>query len=354
MNYKICDLSQKKEWKKYLDSLPISQQDIYFTPEYYELYETKGDGKAQCFVFKDNGDIALYPFLINSVNKLGYKLKDEYYDIQGAYGYNGVVSSSYNMEFRRKYFNLFTEYCKENNIIAEFTRFNPILENHKFSNYLNVIKNNQNIILDLSIKDIWMDSYEHPTRKNINKAIRNELKVKYFSGFEITNYYIRKFFDIYMDTMTRNSADDFYYFNKEYFQEIARKLLKNALYFFTFKDEIAISCELVLLSKKIGYSFLGGTLSKYFEFRPNDILKHEIINVLKQRQYNYFCLGGGSSVDDGIFNYKKKFAKNGIFDFYIGKKIHNQQTYDKVVKQWEEKYPEKKEKYKNYLLKYRK
>jgi len=98
---------------------------------------------------------------------------------------------------------------------------------------------------------------------------------------------------------------------------------------------------------------LGGTLSKYFEFRPNDILKHEIINVLKQRQYNYFCLGGGSSVDDGIFNYKKKFAKNGIFDFYIGKIIHNQQIYDKVVKQWEEKYPEKKEKYKNYLLKYR-
>ncbi|GAI75400.1 unnamed protein product, partial [marine sediment metagenome] len=212
------------------------------------------------------------------------------------------------MEFRRKFFNVFNEYRRDNNIIAEFTRFNPILENHKFSNYLNIIKNNQNIILDLSIKDIWMNSYEHSTRKNINKAIRNGLKVKYFSGFEITSNYIRQFIDIYVNTMTRNSADDFYYFDKEYFQEITRKLSKNVLYFFTFKDEIAISCELVLLSKKIGYSFLGGTLSKYFEFRPNDILKHEIINVLKKRQYNYFCLGGGSSVDDGIFNYKKKFA----------------------------------------------
>jgi hypothetical protein len=100
---KILDLSQKKEWKKYLELLPISQQDIYFTPEYYELYEKNGDGKAQCFIFEDNGNIALYLFFINSVNELGYKLNNEYYDIQGAYGYNGVISSSYNIEFRRKF-----------------------------------------------------------------------------------------------------------------------------------------------------------------------------------------------------------------------------------------------------------
>lgn len=353
MNYRIYDLLQKKEWKKYLELLPISQQDIYFTPEYYELYERKGDGKAQCFVFEDSGDIAVYPFLENSINELGYKFNDEYYDIQGAYGYNGVAASSYNIRFRIKFFNAFNKYCKNNNIIAEFTRFNPILQNHKFSNYLNTIKQNQNIILDLSNTDIWMNCYERAARKNVNKAIRSGLRVKYFSGSEITSSYTQKFFDIYVITMTRKSVDDFYYFNKEYFQEIARKLSKNSLYFFTFKDEIVISCELVLLSKKIGYSFLGGTLSKYFEFRPNDILKHEIINVLKKRNYSYFCLGGGYCINDGIFNYKKKFAKNGIFAFYIGKKIHNQKIYDKIVKQWEEKYPEKKKKYKNYLLKYR-
>jgi lipid II:glycine glycyltransferase (peptidoglycan interpeptide bridge formation enzyme) len=198
-----------------------------------------------------------------------------------------------------------------------------------------------------------MNCYERAARKNVNKAIRSGLRVKYFSGSEIISSYTQKFIDIYVITMTRNSVGDFYYFNKEFFQGIARKLSKNSLYFFTFKDEIVISCELVLLSKKIGYSFLGGTLSKYFEFRPNDILKHEIINVLKKRNYNYFCLGGGSCINDGIFNYKKKFAKNGIFDFYIGRKIHNQKIYDKIVKQWEEKYPEKKKKYKNYLLKYR-
>ena len=38
-------------------SLPIDQQEIYFTPEYYELYENNGEGKAICFVYKEAEDI---------------------------------------------------------------------------------------------------------------------------------------------------------------------------------------------------------------------------------------------------------------------------------------------------------
>ena len=95
MNYKVFSLQDKEEWNNLLKKLPTKQQDIYYTPEYYSLYENYGDGKAQCFVFEKEGEIALYPFLINSINQLGYELDNEYFDIQGAYGYNGVVSSSY-------------------------------------------------------------------------------------------------------------------------------------------------------------------------------------------------------------------------------------------------------------------
>lgn len=353
MTYKILNLVQKDKWNGYLSKLPIDQQDIYFTPEYYELYEKNGDGKAQCFVFENNGKIALYPFLINSVNQLGYKLDKEYFDIQGVYGYNGVATSSSDNAFVKNFFDVFNEYCNENNIVAEFTRFNPILKNHKFFTNENIFKVNQNIILDLTINDIWMNAYERSARKNINKAIRNELEVKFFTGSEITSDYIQKFVCIYKNTMVRNSADDFYYFKDEYFEKFAKKLGKNTLFFFTSKNEKIISCELVLLSKKTGYSFLGGTDPKSFEFRPNDILKHKIINILKQNKYDYFCFGGGIKLNDGVFNYKKKFAKNGSFDFYIGKKIHNKEIYDDVIKQWEKRTPEKISEYKNFLLKYR-
>ncbi|MCD4731451.1 MAG: hypothetical protein K8R74_12670, partial [Bacteroidales bacterium] len=142
MVFKILDLSIKKDWNCYLTKIPANQQDIYFTPEYYELYEKNGDGKAKCFVFEQNEKISLYPFLINSINELGYKLDNECFDIQGAYGYNGVISSSYDVVFINDFYKSFDNYCRENNIIAEFTRFHPLLSNFKIS------EQNLNVVFD--------------------------------------------------------------------------------------------------------------------------------------------------------------------------------------------------------------
>ena len=64
INFKILDLTNRKEWKKYFSRLPLSQQDVYFTPEYYELFENNKDGKAQCFIYEKDDNIILYPFLM--------------------------------------------------------------------------------------------------------------------------------------------------------------------------------------------------------------------------------------------------------------------------------------------------
>ncbi len=353
MGYKLLDLSNKKEWSKYISKLHELQQDIYFTPEYYSLYEKNGDGKAQCFVFEDNGEIALYPFLINSVNKLGYKLDKQYFDIQGAYGYNGPAVSSKNENFILSFSKEFKNFCTSQNVIAEFIRFNPVLQNQRFINYIDPILINYNIILDLNMQDIWMNAYEHSTRKNVKKALRNNLIVKYYTDSNISDSELMSFIKIYYKTMDRNSAAYGYYLSEEFFREIVYNLSGKALFFFTYKDNKIISCELVLISKKIGYSFLGGTLSEFYEFRPNDLLKHEIINLLKLKKYDYFCFGGGTKPNDGIFNYKKKFARNGVYDFYIGKKIHNKEIYNEVIRQWEYKYPVFYDKNKKMLLGYR-
>jgi len=70
MSYRILDLGQTEEWRNLLAELPIDQQDIYYTPDYYSLYQNNGDGKAQCFVYIRDGYYAMYPFLLNSVNNL--------------------------------------------------------------------------------------------------------------------------------------------------------------------------------------------------------------------------------------------------------------------------------------------
>lgn len=355
MGYKLLDLSNKKEWSKYISKLPELQQDIYYTPEYYELYEKSGDGKAQCFIFEKDGDIALYPFLINSVNKLGYKLDDEYYDIQGAYGYNGVVSSSYDLDFRTNFYKYFKEYCTKHNIIAEFIRFNPIIENHKFCVKDVPIYALDNVLIDIqfSIDDIWMKSFDNGVRKAINRGKRNNLTFECYTGKEINDELLEEFIKIYHSTMDRNEANIYYYFTSEYFWNVIKQLPHNSLFSFVKKKDKIISVELNYYSELYAYGFCGGTLSEYFKFSPNSFLRFELIKVLKDLGVIYYSIGGGLTKDDSKYKFKKSFSKNIESKFYIGKKIYNKQLYNTICESWKKKYPTKKEEYNKYLLRYR-
>ena len=349
--FEIIDLSDSQKWNEYLQRITLSHQDIYFTPEYYRLNELQGDGKAQCFVFGKDGDIALYPFLINSVNKLGYDLDKEYFDIQGVYGYNGVLTNYNSPAFLDSFYTCLDSYCDRNNIIAEFLRINPLLQNPLlYRTNFELIHDRNNVTVNLLNENLFETEYEYSTRKNIKKAIRSGLTFKYVLGNEISCNDLESFYKVYDHTMKRNNADDYYYFSMKYFNNISTLLREKALFVFDLVDNQVISCELVLLGSKIAYSFLGGTLSDYYQYRPNDFLKYETINLLKNKGFHNFLLGGGS---EGVFNYKKSFSKSGVIPFYIGKKIHNNKIYDKVVTQWKIKNPEKVELYNKLVLKYR-
>ena len=346
MNIKILKIDDP-EWDLYFKKLPSKFQDPYFNVNYFNLQHL--DGEAFCFVAEENDNLLFYPFIKIKINSLGYDLDNEYYDIQGVYGYNGPLIKSNEKQFINQSRQLFIKYCRSENIISEFMRFNPIYKNNSYFNDMEVVCSNRNVVVDLDT-NIWTDSYAHSTRKNVNKAIKNGLYAKIIDSHDITDLEVEIFSNIYDSTMDRLNANKEYLFTYEYFQSFRKHLPRNSLFIFVYKENIPISAELVMYSSYIAYSFLGGTLENYFEYRPNDYLKHILIQDLKQRKIKYFCLGGGIEFDDGIYNYKKKFAKDGIYDFYIGKSIFNQKVYDLIVKQWKQKTSAVgQEKYKHYL-----
>ena len=65
--------------------------------------------------------------------------------------------------------------------------------------------------------------------------------------------------------------------------------------------------------------------------------------------------GGGRSnaIDDSLLKFKRNFSKQKG-DFYIGKKIHNSEIYDIVLKQWQERHSKAASTYKRLLQGYRK
>ncbi|PKP62105.1 GNAT family N-acetyltransferase [Candidatus Atribacteria bacterium HGW-Atribacteria-1] len=327
LNYEI----DKKYWKKILIKNNI--HNILYFPEYIMLWELNGDGIAKSFFYKSDYGIVLYPFLVRKINDLKFfqktKITEIFYDIASPYGYGGPLVKPYNKSDKNLllegFIKEFSLFCKKNNIVSEFIRFHPLIENHtNFINRLEIEKMNSVIYVDLSVteEELW-GNYKRNNRKNIKKALRNDIEIVVDEKYE----FFDEFLEIYYETMKKNNAKEYYFFPKSFFEFIRISLNKNSVLFISKKNKKIISVELALYDKDIIYSFLGGTLSEYFPLRPNNLLRHKLILWAKEKNIKYYLIGGGYHPGDGIFNYKHSFSKNGIKDFFVGRKIHNIEKY---------------------------
>ena len=303
--------------------------DLFFNPKYAEVYK-KIDGNSETYVFNSFYGSVKYNYILREVD---IKINNEiYYDIVTPYGYGGPLAENVKdiKLLMQEFYKSFSDYCLQHNIICEFIRFHlydniDIRENY----YGEAVYSRNNVVVNTSgdfENDIW-GAYERKVRKNVRKAEKNNLCILIESNLS----HISDFLEIYDDTMDRNNAEDYYYFDKSYFENIEKLLPDNFMYFYVLKGNKIISTELVLYSGRYAYSFLGGTLTDYYEYRPNDFLKNEIIKWANKKGIEKFILGGGYHNDDGIYKYKRGFTKDPDVQFYIGKYIFNQEIYDKIV-----------------------
>jgi hypothetical protein len=352
MNYRILRLSDSKDWKKLLSSLPVQKQDIYYSPEYYSLYEKYGDGKAMCFAFESNGEVALYPFLINSVNGLNYELNEEYYDIQGAYGYNGVISSCDTPAFIKSYYAQFEHFCEENRIIAEFTRFHPLLNNHVFSSgYMDLIHDRDTVFIDLSLseEDIF-SGFQKTTKKQIRRCT-NRYGIQVLKKEKDISY-LDDLIRIYKETMERVSSARYLRFNASYFKNLL--LMKGTIQYIAQLGNKPIAIITSIMKGNYMHGHLGGASTEHLHLSSYSLLYWEMIRTAKKRGQRFLNLGGGATTEpqDRLIEYKKHFSKR-LSPFYIGKKIHSPLIYKEITKQWENNFPDSYNKHQNKLLGYR-
>jgi lipid II:glycine glycyltransferase (peptidoglycan interpeptide bridge formation enzyme) len=355
MDFIVLNCSDHGKWNSYLEKIPDERKSPHFSPEYYELFEQRREGRAICFIGEEKDKIMLYPTLINSINELGFELDGTYYDLQGAYGYNGPITNCSDEDFLNKFSNSLLDYCRQSRVIAEFIRFCPVIRNQGYLNYIQPLYNLDNVLLDLTpgIDHIWKNCFDNGVRKAIRKIAKTNLFFKIIAGGDVAEEDITNFLDIYNETMSRNNADDYYFFSKSFIHRFFADMPKQTLLTFILLDGKAISTELVLLNSHHAYGFLGGTLAEYYLFNPNSFLRFELIKYLFDQGIKTYSIGGGKTKGDSVYLFKKSFSRNSESRFYIGKFIHNENIYNKIIEQWSCKFPEKVIKYNKFLLKYR-
>lgn len=344
----LLTLGNSEAWNRYLQQIPAEKRDIYFTPEYYSLYQNYGDGEACCFVFEKDGDIVLYPFLRNPITLLGYHLDKEYYDIQGAYGYNGIIASTYAPDFIETFWDSFDIWCQENSVVAEFSRFHPLLNNQKLASpKMKTFFSRHTVALDLTDDDIWMHQISSKNRNMIRKAEKEGVTIIESDDYET-------FRKLYNGTMSDLHAEDFYFFPPEYYSEYKQTFKDESLLCLAIYDGKVIAGSMFMYSDDYAHYHLSARDREYSRYAANNLILWYGIQKAKERGCKWLHFGGGTTgaEDDSLLKFKRDFSKT-LCEFWIGKRVHNETVYNAIVEQWKTKWPDNYEQNRIKLLGYR-
>jgi hypothetical protein len=295
-------------------------------PLYPSLFEDAGD-ESLCLVMEFAKGVMIYPFILRKIGGTDYT------DIITAYGYGGpIYSGELGSGDKERFWNEFDVYARGRGAVSEFIRFSLFAQQGLC--YRGELYNTaSNIVCPLNRRDkgaVWMD-FEHKVRKNVNRARSLNVGIT----VDETGSRLDEFLNIYYATMCRRAASAPFYFGRPFFEKIS-EMKGNFVYFFAALDGITVSAELVLISDENIYSFLGGTLSEYYNCRPNDLLKYQIIQWGIEQGKNNFVLGGGYRHDDGIFKYKKSFAPTGVVPYVTGRRILDPTAYRQLTDRHEQ------------------
>jgi len=339
----------RQKWRSICQS--FKEIDIFYYPEYVYLFERKGDGKAHCFVYYDgeNG-IVIYPFLRRRINELPIfnDISDDLTDIISPYGYSGYLRniSAVNMS---NFINAFHNYCLQNNIVSEFIRFHPILNNFSYcSDNINIREWNQTVVVDLSLSmdDIWQN-ISPSCRNKIKKAQKNHVEIIHDRNFD----HLDDFCNLYTDTMKRLQAEEYYFFSKSWFKELIKLLPHNSALFHGVYNSSIIMSGIYIFDRDFIHYFLSGSIYETRHMGANNLLLYEVSIWAKPRGFKYLHLGGGYQQDDSLYRFKASFSRLKT-PFYIGNVIHDHDCYHYLARR-RESAASKESKYSQFFPAYR-
>lgn len=338
----------REHWDHYFEHFRQDEYDVYFSEKYVKLYETEVE-KAECFVFMDGNKILLFPFLTRTFVFQGRLCKD----FETAYGYGGPIYNCEDEEFITTALTALKTYCSDNEYVAGFVRFHPLLQNQKFFDVIgSVIIDRKTVAIDLSqtTDEVWKNEIHSKNRNVIRKAEKAGCTFLVDEDYK----YLKEFISLYDATMDKLSADNFYYFSPSYYEKLKQNVTNSFLGCVLNNDGQIISSAIFLYSGSYGHYHLSGSDKNQLTLSPNNFMLWNAAVELQKRGVKRFHLGGGTNGNENnsLFMFKRKFSQN-TYQFCIGKLIFNQNLYKNISQNWELNNPGKVERYKHLLLKYK-
>lgn len=321
---KIEIIENKSDWTEFLSL--IDTYDCYHTYDYHLL--SKSDEEIPVLLKYVHEDVLIgIPFLLRYIYNTNYK------DLTSVYGYPGPVSKGVTNSFNNTTFKTeLIKFLKLNNFVSAFSRLNPFIPyQSKIITNLGTISHVGKVVnIDIT-KDLGTQrtNYQKRLKTYINKS-RRICSIREAS----TKEDLKIFIEIYYENMKRLGAEDFYYFNELYFQNLVDSKEFKTQILFAIDNEtnkIMAGCLFIITNGIVQYH-LSGSKEEFRNQTPIKLIIDEMRVIATNQGYRFYNLGGGfgGSIDNSLFNFKASFSKNHI-DFNLWKFVINQEIYDELV-----------------------
>lgn len=341
----VYTLERSQEWDVVVRS--FDEYDTYYLSGYVKAFQLHGDGKPLLFYYEDNDTRGINVVMKRDIAKdrhFSKKIEEnQYFDFSTPYGYGGWLIEGTDIEGLSKEY---IKWCQANGIVSEFVRFHPILKNHLIaSNMYEVIALGETVAMDLASPEIIWANITSKNRNMIRKAQKNGVKI--YNGRYPDIY--RKFQEIYNQTMDKDHAEKYYYFEADFYESILNDLPQNAQVFYAEWEGKVIAASIMLVANGRMNYHLSGSIREYAHLAPTNLLLYEAALWGCMNKCKTLYLGGGIGSDkDNLFKFKRAFYRGDKLNrFHIGKKVIDTGNYKRLV-QMRHDLP-----YENYFPKYR-
>ncbi len=310
-----CNASTAQE---FYEHLPVAKKISTLYPEYVLADAVRNKALEPFFWCASDKGSSLY-----HAGHLGRIVGTDAFDLQTAYGYGGPVCMGDSIAAIKNLWTQYDEWCCHNNVVVEFVRFHPMLENqHGYPG--RIMPQRETVWIDL-MQDDLLCSYKTRIRTTVRKALKSGVRVKWVDS----DYFISFFPEFYRQAMTEIGADKHYFFTDSYFKMLLQ--MKGVHCGICLVDNEIISAAVFFSASPYMEYHLSASMQKGKHFGASSLLIHEAAKLGKIIGCEKLYLGGGdnNSKENTLLFFKTGFStKRKLFS--IGSWVHLHDSYESL------------------------
>jgi predicted N-acyltransferase len=304
-------------WDALLERLGLN--DVYFRRAYLESASLLGQGRPVYLAQSGQDGGVVFPCLVRDA-------PDGRADVATPMGYGGPVAAGAAPPVDA-FFDEYERWCAEAGIVATFVRFHPLLANQRLAEghwHLEHIGHSIGWRLHgRSSDDLFAGMGSHHRR-----LARRALAAGVATSAAAEPADLAAFISLYEDTMRRKGASAFYLFPGAYWELLTTDLREALVRFDAVLDGELAASILCLASEPYLHYHLGCSTEQGQRVGVNHLLFHAAASWAAERGFERLQLGGGvGGFEDSLYDFKRRFDPEGACPAYLGKAVHDLETY---------------------------